>query len=158
MKKYRKTISLLLAAAALAALLCGCGGNTKNIPVAEVAEKVCAAIEKTDLADPGGNYVKGYMRRAPEEIGEYVILKNVMGTAIDEIGIFKQGTMDNAAIKDMINGYLKILRDSWMNYQPEEKPKLDGADIRTVGDYTIYVILSDADKETAFKAFDSAVK
>ncbi len=29
-----------------------------------------------------------------------------------------------------------------MNYQPEEKPKLNGAEIKVVGDYLKYVILS----------------
>ena len=159
MKSLKKIISLLLAAAALAALLAGCGASkTKDVPVAELAEKVCAALGKSDMADPGANYVKGYMRRDAAEIGEYIIQKNVMGTNIDEFGIFKAGTMDAAAIKEMIEGYLKILQDSWMNYQPEEEPKLKGAEIKTVGDYTMYVILSDADKATAFKAFESALK
>ena len=157
MKTFHKLISLLLIAAVLTAL-CACGGKTKNVPVSELADKVCAALGKQDMADPGANYVRGYMRRTPDEIGEYVILKNVMGTNIDEFGIFKAGTMDAAAIKEMIEGYIKILQDSWMNYQPEEEPKLKGAEVRTVGDYVMYVILSDADKETAFKAFNAALK
>lgn len=158
MKNIKKPISLLLAVCALTALLCACGGTVKNVPVADVAAKVSAALGKTDMADPGANYVKGYMRHSPEEIGEYLIQKNVMGTNIDEFGIFKAGTMDAAALKDMIDGYIKILQDSWMNYQPEEEPKLKGAEVKTVGDYVMYAILSDADKETAFKAFESALK
>ena len=159
MKNTRKIISLLLAVCALAALLAGCGGGkTKDVPVSDLADKVCAALGKSDMADPGANYVRGYMRRTPEEIGDYVILKNVMGTNIDEFGIFKAGTMDASALKEMIDAYIKILQDSWMNYQPEEEPKLKGAEIKTVGDYTMYVILSDADKATAFKAFESALK
>ena len=159
MKNWKKIISLLLAVCALAALLAGCGGGkTKNVPVSELADKVSAALGKSDMADPGANYVRGYMRRTPDEIGEYIILKNVMGTNIDEFGIFKAGTMDAAALKEMIEGYIKILQDSWMNYQPEEEPKLKGAEIKTVGDYTMYAILSDSDKETAFKAFESALK
>ena len=159
MKNMKKTISLLLAVCALAMLLCACGGGSaKNVPVSDVAAKVSAALGKTDMADPGANYVKGYMRHSPEEIGEYLIQKNVMGTNIDEFGIFKAGTMDAAALKEMIDGYIKILQDSWMNYQPEEEPKLKGAEIKTVGDYTMYAILSDADKATAFKAFEAALK
>ena len=157
-KNTQKLISLLLLTAALAALLAGCGGKTKDVPVSELADKVCAALGKTDMADPGANYVRGYMSRTPDEIGEYLILKNVMGTNIDEFGIFKAGTMDAAALKEMINGYIKILQDSWMNYQPEEEPKLKGAEVRTAGDYVMYAILSDADKETAFKAFTDALK
>ncbi len=159
MKNYRRIISFLLAVTALAVLLAGCGGGkTKDVPVSDLADKVCAALGKSDMADPGANYVRGYMRRTPEEIGDYVILKNVMGTNIDEFGIFKAGTMDAAALKDMVDAYIKILQDSWMNYQPEEEPKLKGAEVRTVGDYVMYVILSEADKTTAFKAFTDALK
>ena len=159
MKRLQTTVSLLLAFVALAVLLAGCGGGkTKDVPVSDLADKVCAALGKSDMADPGANYVRGYMRRTPEEIGDYVILKNVMGTNIDEFGIFKAGTMDAAALKDMVDAYIKILQDSWMNYQPEEEPKLKGAEVRTVGDYVMYAILSEADKTTAFKAFTDALK
>jgi hypothetical protein len=45
-----------------------------------------------------------------------------------------------------------------MNYQPEEKPKLDGAEIKVVGDYVMYVILSDGDRAAAIGAFEKALK
>lgn len=158
MKKYTKAVSLLLAAVMLAGLLCACGGSAKNVPVSELSEKVCSALGKTDMADPGENYVKGYMKHDAAEIGEYVIMKNVMGTNIDEFGIFKAGNLSVNELKEMIEGYLQILVDSWMNYQPEEKPKLDGAEIKVVGDYVMYCILTDAGKDVAFGAFSDALK
>ena len=158
MNKTAKIISLLLAAAMLAALLCACGGSAKNVPVSELSDKVCAALGKSDMADPGANYVKGYMKHEASELGEYVIMKNVMGTNIDEFGIFKAGNLSTAELKEMIEGYLQILVDSWMNYQPEEKPKLDGAEVKVIGDYVMYCILSDADRDAAFGAFSDALK
>ena len=159
MKNFKKIISLLLAAAALAALLAGCGGSkVKDVPVSELADKVSAALGKSDMEAIPDNYVKGYLRHEPSELGDYAILKNVMGTSIDEFGIFKAGTMTADQLKAMVEDYLQVLKDSWMNYQPEEKPKLDGAEIKTVGDYVMYAILSDADKEAAFKAFEGALK
>ena len=159
MKNIKKIISLLLVAAALAALLCACGGSkVKDVPVSELADKVAAALGKSDMETIPDNYVKGYFRHDPSELGDYAILKNVMGTSIDEFGIFKAGTMTADQLKTMIEDYIKVLQDSWMNYQPEEKPKLDGAEIKTVGDYVMYASLSDADKETAFKAFEGALK
>ena len=159
MKKMRKTVSLLLAIVMLSALLCACGGSSaKNVPVSELSDKVCTALGKTDMADPGENYVKGYMKRDASEIGEYVIMKNVMGTNIDEFGVFKADKLSTDELKGMIEGYLQILVDSWMNYQPEEKPKLDGAEIKVSGDYVMYCILGDADRDTAFGAFTDALK
>lgn len=159
MNTMKKAFSILLAAVLLAGLLCGCGGSVRNdVPVSELSDKVCAALGKTDMTDPGPNYVKGYMKKDAAEIGEYIILKNVMGTSIDEFGIFKAGNLSTDELKGMVGDYLQLLLDSWMNYQPEEKPKLDGAETKVVGDYVMYCILSDADRDTAFKAFSDALK
>ena len=159
MKHVSKAVSLLLAAVMLAGLLCACGGSeAKNVPVTELSSKVCEALGMTDMTDPGANYVKGYMKHDASELGEYLIQKNVMGTSIDEFGIFKAGSLSTDELKEMIEGYLQLLLDSWMNYQPEEKPKLDGAEVKVVGDYVMYAILSDADRDAAFKAFSDALK
>ena len=159
MKKVTKTVSVLLAALMLAALLCACGSSAKDVPLADVMDAVCTAVGADDsLVDPGESYVKGYMKKSAEEIGEYAIRKNVMGVNIDEFGVFKAGKMTTAELKEMIEGYIQILNDSWMNYQPEEKPKLDGAEVKVVGDYVMYAILSDADRTAAFGAFESALK
>ena len=159
MKHVSKAVSLLLAAVMLAGLLCACGGSeAKNVPVTELSSKVCEALGMTDMTDPGANYVKGYLKHDASELGEYLIQKNVMGTSIDEFGIFKADKLSTDELKGMIEGYLQILVDSWMNYQPEEKPKLDGAEIKVSGDYVMYCILGDADRDTAFGAFTDALK
>ena len=158
MMNLKKSISLLLVCAALAALLTGCGGKTKDVPVKDLADKVSAAIGNSDMETIPDNYVKGYLRHEPSELGEFVILKNVMGTSIDEFGIFKAGAMTADQLKTMISDYIKLMQDAWMNYQPEEKPKLDNAEVKTVGDYVMYAILSDTDRAAAFKAFEGALK
>ena len=83
---------------------------------------------------------------------------NITGTCFPNRHYMVDLTSRVAQIKAMVEGYIKILQDSWMNYQPEEEPKLKGAEVRTVGDYVMYAILSDADKETAFKTFTAALK
>lgn len=158
MKKISKPIALLLAALMLTALLSACGSSAKNVPVSDVIAAVGEAIGKTELADPGESYVKGYMKKSAAEIGEYGIRKNVIGTNIDEFGVFKAGTMKADELKAMAEAYLKVLQDSWMNYQPEEEPKLRGAEVRVIGDYVMYAILSDADRTAAFGAFEKALK
>ena len=159
MNNSKKIISLLLVMAALCALLAGCGGSkVKDVPVSELADTVAKALGKSDMETIPDNYVKGYFRHDPSELGDYAILKNVMGTSIDEFGVFKAGAMTADELKTMVEDYLKVLQDSWMNYQPEEKPKLDGAEIKIVGDYVMYAILSEADRATAFKAFEGALK
>lgn len=158
MKKFTRTVSFLLALLMLAAMLTACGSSAKNVPVADVVGAVGNAIGKTDLADPGENYLKGYMKKSAAEVGEYAIRKNVVGTNIDEFGVFKAGTMKADELKAMVEAYLKVLQDSWMNYQPEEEPKLRGAEVKIVGDYVMYAILSDDDRAAAFGAFEDALK
>ena len=158
MKKFTKAVSLLLALLMLSALLCACGSSAKDVPIEDLIVAVDKAVGLSDVVDPGESYVKGYMKKSADEIGEYAIRKNVMGTSIDEFGIFKAGKMTAKDLQTMIEGYLKILNDSWMNYQPEEKPKLDGAEVKVVGDYVMYAILSDADRTAAFGAFENALK
>ena len=158
MKKFTEAVSLLLALLMLTALLCACGSTAKDVPIDDLIVAVDKAVGLSDVVDPGESYAKGYMKKSADEIGEYAIRKNVMGTNIDEFGIFKAGTMSANDLKAMAEGYLQVLRDSWMNYQPEEKPKLDGAEVKVVGDYVMYAILSDADRTAAFSAFESALK
>ena len=159
MRKFRVYAALVIAVLMLGIVFSACGSSAaKDVPIADVVDAVSKAVGKTDLADPGESYVKGYMKKSAEEIGEYAIRKNVMGVNIDEFGVFKAGKMTTAELKEMIEGYIQVLNDSWMNYQPEEKPKLDGAEVKVVGDYVMYAILSDADRTAAFGAFESALK
>ena len=157
MKRQKNRAIAALLAAALCLLLCACG-QTKDIPAADVADQIAQALGRTDMADPGEIYVKGYMKKSADEIGDYVIRKNVMGTSIDEFGVFKAGTMKADELKTMVEDYLQLLQDSWMNYQPEEKPKLDNAEVKVSGDYVLYCILDDADRASAMDAFNSALK
>ena len=41
---------------------------------------------------------------------------------------------------------------------PEERPKLDSAEIKVVGNYVMYAILSDSDKTAAFEAFEKVLQ
>ena len=159
MKNLKKLLAMLLIGAALFTLLVSCGdGRQKDVPAADLAEAICRELGKTDMVDPGESYVKGYMKHSSEELGDYTIRKTVVGTSIDEFGVFRAGKMTSAELKSMIEGYLKLLQDAWMNYQPEEKPKLDGARIVVEGDYVLFTILSDSDSEAAVKAFKAALK
>lgn len=157
----KKRISILLIAVLLIALLAACGGGSasKNVPVADLADAVGTAIGKPDLADPGASYVKGYFKKDAAELGEYAIRINTMGTNIDEFGIFKAGTLSVSDLKALVESYLKLRQDSWMDeYMPDEKPKMMNAEVKVQGDYVMYCILSDTEKTTAFKTFTDALK
>lgn len=162
MKKIYKLSALVLALVMLCAMLCACGDNSneKNVPVSEIAANVANAIEKNDaLTSVDANWIKGWMKTDAEKLGEYVVMVNAYGANVDEFGVFKAGEMSTSEIKTMLENYLKLRMDSWMDeYMPEEKPKLESAEIKVNGSYVIYCILSDSDSGTAFATFEEALK
>lgn len=162
MKKTRRAVSALLCAAMICLLLCTCGSSTvrDDVAVSDIAAKVSQSIGKADsLVEADANYIKGYMKTDPEKFGGYTMLINAYGVNIDEFGIFKAGeNMSAEDIKAVVESYLQLRLDSWMDeYMPEEKPKLTGAEVKLMGSYVMYCILSDADKTTAFAAFEEAL-
>lgn len=162
MKKIYKISALVLALAMLCAMLCACGDNSdeKNVAVSEIAANVANTIGKSDaLTSVDANWIKGWMKTDADELGEYVVMVNAYGANVDEFGVFKAGEMSASEIKTMLENYLKLRMDSWMDeYMPEEKPKLESAEIKVSGSYVMYCILSDSDSSAAFAAFEEALK
>lgn len=164
MKKTIKISAVILVVAMLCSLLCACGSSGSddvNVPVADISASVANALGKADaLAAVDANWVKGWMKTDASQFGEYSVMINAYGANVDEYGIFKAGeNMSAADIKATVEAYLQLRLDSWMDeYMPEEKPKLEDAEIKVVGDYVMYCILSESDAETAFATFEDSLK
>lgn len=160
----KKTLSILLPALLLCALLLtGCGGETtqKDVSLDELSGAVLEAIGMTDtMVDTTDVIVEGFLQLSPDQFGGCVVYRNSYGTSVDEFGLFKAGTLTLEEIKSAVEDYLNVLRETSMAalYTPEEVPKLEGAQVRTVGDYVMYCVLSDADMDAAFDAFASALQ
>ena len=112
------------------------------------------------MVDTTGVVVEGYMRLSADQFGGCVVYHTSYGTGVDEFGVFKAGTLAAAEVRSAVEDYLEVLRETSMAalYTPEEVPKLEGAEVRAVGDYVMYCVLSDADRDAAFDAFESALK
>ena len=159
----KKTVLHILAALLLCALLLtACGESAKkDVPAADLAKDVMEAIGMSDtMEDTADVVVVGFMRLRPDQFGDCAVYHNSYGTGVDEFGIFKAGALSAAEVKPAVEDYLKMMRETSMAalYTPEELPKLDGAEVRAVGDYVMYCVLSDADRAAAFKTFEAALK
>lgn len=143
-------------------LLCACGsGKGKDVPVDDVVAAVDEALGKDEsLVAVDENYIKGYMKMDVADYDGFTVKINAYGANIDEYGVFRAKDSSQAKeIKSAVESYLQLRVDSWMDeYMPEEKPKLTAAEVKTNGNYVMYSILSDADKQAAFGAFDGALK
>ncbi len=161
--KKTKIIALALCLVMALSLMAACGDKAAevNVPAADVAASVNAAIGKADaMVAPAESWVKGYMKTEPSAFGDYAVMINAYGANVDEFGIFKAG--ENMGVSDVektVEAYLKLRLDSWMDeYMPEEKYKVEDAEFKTIGNYVMYCILSEADTEAAFAAFEEALK
>lgn len=151
-------------AAALAALimLAGCGGNggqvRDDVAVADLSAAVEAEIAGSDgLVDPGESYIAGSMKLDTAALGEYVIKISAYSTSINEYGVFKTGSAEEAeALEQTLKEYLSMRNETWMSeYLPEEYPKLENAQVKREGSYVAYAILSEEERDGALDAFSA---
>ena len=154
----KRTIALILALAALACLLCACGGKTlrRDVPVEEIAAAVDKAIGGEKYSSVDESYVNGRLGVDLTKCDGFVVRLNV----VDEYGVFKAKDADSLkALEKQTQDYLANRLATWMDeYMPEEKPKVENAQCRVIGDYVVYAILSDGDRAAAFKAVEEALK
>lgn len=157
MKKISAAASFVLALC----LLCSCssGKTAKDPDMQTVVDTVASAVELNlaDMSQTPDNYVQDMMKISPElyEIRNTII--SSVGTNINEYGIFKATSKENAdKIAEALNDYIDYRQEVWMDeYMPDEKPKLDNAEVWQQGNYVMYAILDDSARSAAHSAFQS---
>jgi len=162
----KKIIALALILATIFTL-CACskGSETKveyktDVAVSELSEQITAVNDGWNFIAMDENYIAGAMKLDVSGYSDYVVNINAFGTNVDEFGIFKaKDEASVAAVKADAENYLKFRLDTWMEeYMPEEKPKLEKAEVKVCGLYVMYAILDDASRADAFAAFETALK
>lgn len=162
----KKFIALALILASLFTL-CACskGSETKveyktDVAVSELSGQVSAVNEGWNFIAMDESYISGAMKIDVSEYADYVVNINAFGTNVDEYGIFKaKDEASVAAVKEDAENYLQFRLDTWMEeYMPEEKPKLEKAEVKVCGLYVMYAIVDDATRADAFTAFENALK
>ena len=162
MKKMTRMIAAVLCLAALCSLA-ACGGKAvrDDVPVLEIVAAIQQAIKKPEgLTAVDENYVAGRLQLDINKYTEYTVCINSFGTDVDEFGIFKAKDEDTAkALASEVQSYLDNRLATWMDeYMPEEKPKVENAEVKVAGVYVLYGILSDSARKAAFAALDEAIK
>ena len=162
-----KRIILFVCLLAMLLPLAACGSK----PAAQVSYRSDAAmselsgaveqhLDAKSLAAMQESYLTGPMKLDTGLFADYVVKINAYGANIDEYGIFKapdEASVDS--VKAAIDGYIQLRKDTWMEeYMPEEKPKLTKAEVRTVGQYVIYVIVDDSVRGDILSAFETALR
>lgn len=115
--------------------------------------------ERTDisLAEMTEGYISGIMNCDLTKVAEYVVCVDASGTTVDEFGIFKAAEASGDEVEAMLTEYLKTRVDTWMDeYMPEQKPKVENAQVKNIGDYYFYAILDDVEKEAFLGKIEEA--
>ena len=158
-----KLIAFTLCAVLSLGLLAACGGASvrNDVPVQDLAATMRSAVGMDELLVSLDGTFLGLTGTEAEQVGEHEILVSG-GSTIDEIGVFKAGTLSVDALKALVEDYLSQYTEKrWPMielYNPSEQPKLTDAEVTVLGDYVMYTILSEADRATAKAAFEAALK
>lgn len=95
-----------------------------------------------------------------EGLEEYSLYMNMMNVRTDEIGIFKMASADQVdAAKEAIKKHVENKIAGWMpGYMPEEIEKMENYTIVSKGNYVMYMIASEGDKQIIEEQFNAAFK
>lgn len=149
---------LLLAAFALAA----CGGDNyrTDVPAADLQAAVEPLLEHADHLDTADDDYLRFNLAGTEKAAERLVRLPVSGTTLDEYGIFRAETVeDTAALADACEAYLKTRNEAWLGlYLVEEYPKLRDAEVRVMGQYVVYLILSEEEKTSVIDKIEETLQ
>ncbi len=152
-----KKFAALLLIVFTVCLLCSCGGDdsAKQPEMQDVATAVFNSIDTENMAQIPDGYVTNMMQIPLDGYASRNTIISTVGTNINEYGIFLGKDAEQAAeLKAALEDYLEYREELWMDeYLPQEKSKLFDAEIWTEGNYVMYAILDEAEREAAHSAF-----
>lgn len=160
----KRTTSLcalaLLLLAALALVACGGDSYRTDVPVADLQAAVEPLIEHASHLDTADDDYLRFNLPGTETAAEQLIRYPVSGTTLDEYGIFRAETADGtAALADACEAYLQTRNDAWLGlYLVEEYPKLRDAEVKVIGNYVVYLILSEDEKAAVTEKIEETLK
>lgn len=106
----------------------------------------------------GGDHMRYYFEETPLP-DDHCLRYSVMNDDINEVGIFHSpdGKSEEEVFR-LTEAYLATLREEKQafigSYAPEELPKLNDAEVRRFGNYTVYAILSEEDRKLVFETVE----
>ena len=154
MKNIVKFVALVLCLTALLAL-CACGGGKirTDVAPADIANAIVNEMGSADaMTALDESYITGRMDIDLSNCAEYDVRLSTASINVNEFGVFKAKDVDHVEALDAdVQAYLTMRLETWMDeYLPEEKPKVENAQVRVIGTYVVYAILSESDSTLAF--------
>lgn len=161
-----KKILFTLCAFVFAFILVSCSKSNDyrdDLPCSEIARAVC---DEADVDGGYSAYEKEHIAFLFENTNLYndcCVMYSTEVTDINEIGVFHCENKDNAkSLAETVSEYLTDMQTEQKafieSYAPRELPKLKSAEVREYGNYVIYLIMNDEDKEDAIEEIVEKLK
>ncbi len=151
----RKILAAFLVIVIAFSAFVSCGSKVEfkdDITVATLVQAGKKQISlSSNLTDASDEFMTFFLNVDASLYTECVVMTPAGSAAIDEFGIFKASSAEDAAkIEASLKTYLASRVATWdTRYSQAEKPKVDGAKTTVYGNYVIYTILS-SKEQTAF--------
>ncbi len=121
----------------------------------ELAKALTDALGDTVYLEDDTDMTADYFA-LPDSVSDYAVRYAKDTGNINEIGVYHVGNGDADALKKLLaEQYLtpayRANREWYDSYIPQETPKLRDAEVRVLGSYVIYTILSPADRATVYR-------
>lgn len=140
----RKSLKIAILAAACAAVLCSCGGNSDKATANELilAAKNCGAefqeMEKVETSD-----IKYYYNLDESWYSDFAAVVSGNQAFADEIVVIKASSSSNVDnIKNALEERIQSRKTTLESYAPDEYQKLCNSSVKTKGDY-VYLVVGD---------------
>lgn len=129
----------------------------KNVDFSEAEAAVLSCgIDVESLSRVDSMYIEYVMQLSVGE-AEILVMLESSGGSLDEFGIVRSD--EPSAVKKALEDYLARRRSEWTGlYLVDEYPKLRDAEVKVIGEYVIYGILSQEDKTSLFSSVENLYK
>ncbi len=128
-----------------------------DVSASELLDELASSIGSSDMSEADKDFIGYYIDSDISVLSDYAVRLQTNGVNIDEIGVLKCDTP--ASAEAIASEYLKSRNDNWNpSYLAEERPKMEAAEYRTFGNYVVYAILSETDKQTVFNTAETFLK
>lgn len=149
--KIRKLL-LALVLTALCLLMTSCGDKQEELTLtcAEIADKVQAAVDFTELTATNESYLEKYLWIDAVDLDDWVLLRDATRATPEMILVVKvKEGADMAAIRKAAEDYHSEQILAYRDYQPAQMPKLEDAKVMENGRYIVLIVSPDAAKVNA---------
>lgn len=141
----KRFFSVLLCLLMLCLSLAGCGSSAKSLDIAQFSQSVIKDIDFGDeLLLVPEKIVCDYYTLPENSVSEYAIYVSATSATASEFAVFKCKDEDALkSVKSAVEKRVAEQTESYENYRPDEKFRLDNALIATDSNYLVFAVSND---------------